>query len=47
MRGLGAPSPSTDPALTELAGAFARAGAKGAASPEAMSLARQLMSAEQ
>jgi tetratricopeptide (TPR) repeat protein len=47
MRTLGTPAPSSDPALTDLASKFARAGAKGPASQEAMTLARELVHSEQ
>ena len=47
MRGLGTPTPSSDPAVSELANAFARAGTAGAASNEAMALARSLLASQQ
>ncbi len=47
MRGLGTPTPSSDPAVAELANAFARAGTAGASSNEAMALARSLLASQQ
>jgi Flp pilus assembly protein TadD len=47
MRELGTPAPSSDAAVTDLANAFARAGASGAASEEAMTLARRLVDSQQ
>jgi tetratricopeptide (TPR) repeat protein len=47
MRELGTASPSSDASVLDLANAFARAGKAGAASPEAMTLARSLVASEQ
>lgn len=46
MRELGTPAPSSDSAVTDLANAFARAGASGAGSEEAMTLARRLVASQ-
>ena len=43
MRELGTPAPSSDPAVTDLANAFARAATSGAGSEDAMTLARRLV----
>jgi Flp pilus assembly protein TadD len=47
MTGLGAPAASSDPALADLANSFARAGTAGAASKDAMALAKSLMDSKQ
>jgi len=47
MRQLGTPTPSSDPSVSELANAFARAGTAGASSKEAMTLARSLLASQQ
>lgn len=47
MRDLAAPAASSDFALTDLAGAFARAGKKGPSSDDAMTLARTLVHSQQ
>jgi len=47
MRELGTPTPSSDPSISELATAFARAGTAGASSNEAMTLARSLLASQQ
>jgi len=47
MRELGTPTPSSDPAVLDLANAFSRAGKAGAGSAEAMTLARSLVNGQQ
>ena len=47
MRELGKPAASSDPSVADLANAFSRAGTAGAASEEAMTLARRLVGAQQ
>ena len=47
MRKLAAPAGTADPSVSELARAFARAGIAGAASKDALSLARSLLAAQQ
>ena len=47
MRELATPAPSSDPNVTDLANAFARAGTAGAYSQEAMTLARSLLASQQ
>jgi tetratricopeptide (TPR) repeat protein len=47
MRELGTPAPSSDASVVDLANAFRRAGTSGAASEDAMTLARQLVAAQQ
>jgi tetratricopeptide (TPR) repeat protein len=47
MRGLGAPAASSDPSVADLANSFALAGTAGAASKEAMTLARSLLASQQ
>jgi tetratricopeptide (TPR) repeat protein len=47
MRELGAPAASSDPSVANLANDFARAGTAGAASGEAMTLARKLVASQQ
>jgi Flp pilus assembly protein TadD len=47
MNGLGAPAASSDPSVADLANSFARAGTAGAASKEAMALARSLLASKQ
>jgi len=47
MRELGTPAPSSDPKVSELANAFARAGTAGASSKDAMTLARSLLASQQ
>jgi len=47
MRELGTPTPSSDPSVVDLANTFVRAGTKGASSEDAMTLARQLIAAQQ
>jgi len=47
MRELGTPTPSSDASVLDLANAFARAGKAGAASKEAMTLARSLVTSQQ
>jgi tetratricopeptide (TPR) repeat protein len=47
MRQLAAPSAAADPAVSELASSFARAGTSGASSKDAMALARSLLASQQ
>jgi len=47
MRDLGRPAASTDPSVADLASSFARAGTAGAASQDAMTLARSLLASQQ
>jgi len=47
MRQLATPTPSSDPSVSELANAFARAGTAGASSKDAMTLARSLIASQQ
>jgi tetratricopeptide (TPR) repeat protein len=47
MRELGTPSPTTDPAVADLANSFALAGTAGGGSKEAMTLARTLVGQQQ